>query len=89
LANQPAGGNNPAAVQDSFMRGIKAMGEIIQQMRPENEKDQFTWEALGRIIQGVQESLSLGKWIIENVNTQGSDVPLEPIAQPVHTDAAA
>lgn len=98
LQQQPSGGNNPAAIQDSFMRGIQAMAQIAKDMKGEDGgSGGLTWEHLVTMFEKGAEAFGSAKTIIETVNATSSGAPaaaaaapaLATVAEGAHTAAAA
>lgn len=94
LAQPPQGGNNPGAIQDSFMRGIQSMGEIIQKFKPggEKEKEPFPWETINTIVENLMGSVTAGRDALALVNQAGAAPAVPAVAEvspSVHNAAAA
>jgi hypothetical protein len=86
LQHSPTGGDNPAAIQDSFMNGIRSMGQILKEMKEGGEGDKpFNLDTLLSIADRVMGSIGQAHEIIKQVNS-GAEAPA---AAPPATQALA
>jgi hypothetical protein len=75
LQHSPTGGDNPAAIQDSFMNGIRSMGQILKEMKEGGEGDKpFNLDTLLSIADRVMSSIGQAHAIIKDVNA-GVEAP--------------
>jgi hypothetical protein len=87
LQTQPTGGDNPAAIQTSFMNGIRSMGEILREMKDKDGGDQpLNWDTLLSIADRVMGSIGQARDIIREANGGAGSSPAAEVAPPASTE---
>lgn len=90
LMGKSSGENNGLALQESFMKGLDAMGTIIGKVKageaPDGTGAKTDWmEVIGTMIQNLRETMQAGAQALNVVN--GSPVPTGPAMPPLAPNA--
>jgi hypothetical protein len=86
LMGKSSGENNGLALQESFMKGLDAMGTIIGKVKageaPDGSGAKTDWmEVIGTMIQNLRETMQAGASALQVVN--GAPVPTGPAMPPL------